>query len=38
MAQLDLSVDPARCFAERMRKAEDAVRLVESGDVLWIPI
>jgi 4-hydroxybutyrate CoA-transferase len=38
VAKLDLSVDPARCFAERMRKAEDAVRLVQSGDVLWIPI
>jgi 4-hydroxybutyrate CoA-transferase len=38
VAKLDLSVDPVRCFAERMRKAEDAARLVESGDVLWVPI
>ena len=38
MAKLDLSVDPKRCFAERMRKADDAARLVASGDVLWIPI
>ena len=38
MAQLDLSVDPVRCFAERTRKAEDAARLVENGDLLWVPI
>jgi 4-hydroxybutyrate CoA-transferase len=38
VAKLDLSVDPARCFAERMRKAEDAARLVASGDVVWVPI
>jgi acyl-CoA hydrolase len=38
VAKLDLSVDPRRCFAERSMEAAQAARLVESGDLIWIPI
>lgn len=38
MAKLDLSVDPRRCFAERSMEAAQAARLIESGDLIWVPI
>jgi 4-hydroxybutyrate CoA-transferase len=38
VAKLDLSVDPRRCFAERSMEAAQAALLVESGDLIWVPI
>jgi acyl-CoA hydrolase len=38
VAKLDLSVDPRRCFAERSMEAAQAARLIESGDLIWVPI
>ena len=38
MAELDLSVDPRRCFAQRSMEAAQAAQLVESGDLIWVPI
>src|SRR5262245_62115710 len=37
MAQLDLSGDPKRVYEHRLMSAEDAVALVKSGDLIWIP-
>jgi acyl-CoA hydrolase len=38
VAKLDLSVDPRRCFAERSMEAAQVARLIESGDLIWVPI
>ena len=37
MAQLDLSVDPKEALEKRLMTAEDAAKLVKSGDQLWSP-
>lgn len=38
MAKLDLTLDPKQAYAERLGSAEEALGLVESGDLIWIPI
>jgi len=37
VARLDLSVDPKREFERKRMQADEAARLVESGDLVWIP-
>jgi len=37
MAQLDLTLDPARTYQQRLASAEQAAALVRSGDLIWIP-
>jgi 4-hydroxybutyrate CoA-transferase len=37
VARLDLSVDPKREFERKRMEAQQAARLVESGDLIWIP-
>jgi 4-hydroxybutyrate CoA-transferase len=37
VARLDLSVDPQREFERKRMEAHEAVRLVESGDLVWMP-
>ena len=37
MARLDLSVDPKREFERKRMPAHQAARLVESGDLVWMP-
>ena len=37
MARLDLSVDPKREFERKRMSAQQAARLVESGDLVWMP-
>lgn len=37
MAQLDLSLDPVETLKKRLMTAEDAAKLVKSGDQLWSP-
>ncbi len=38
MARLDLSLDAGRAYRERLVSAEQAARLVGSGDQIWVPI
>jgi 4-hydroxybutyrate CoA-transferase len=37
MARLDLSVDPKREFERKRMEAHEAARLIESGDLVWMP-
>jgi 4-hydroxybutyrate CoA-transferase len=37
VAKLDLGVDPVREYQRKLMSAEQAARLVESGDQVWIP-
>jgi hypothetical protein len=37
VARLDLSVDPKREFERKRMEAHQAARLVESGDLVWMP-
>ena len=37
MARLDLSVDPQKEFERKRMEAHEAARLVESGDLVWMP-
>ena len=37
MAKLDLSVDPKTEFDRKLVEPHDAVALVESGDLVWMP-
>ncbi len=37
MARLDLSVDPQKEFERKRMEAQEAARLVESGDLVWMP-
>lgn len=37
MARLDLSVDPKRELERKRMEAHEAARLIQSGDLIWIP-